>query len=154
DLAPEAHRHPERAQALEQRRERGARIEVPLLAEIERAPEALAELGFERGNLRRAERLEAARASAELPQLRNIAVVGEQQRAVDRGARKPLPPPLRRLRPQLGDQRWRALELAPRRQHAAGEPRAARRLESGAALQHLHLRAAPRAPAGARGARG
>src|SRR5256714_7706122 len=84
------------------------------------------------------EALEMSGAGGELHQIRRIAPMRDHQRAVHDGAGEALPPPGDTLRTEARDQRLAALQLAPRRQHAAGKPGARARAELPAALEDLH----------------
>ncbi len=113
------------------------------LREEQRARKTAGEVGFEFGEAVAADFLELGGAAGELAQIRLVARRRHHQGAARFSDRDGAGPVDQRLHAEAGDQRFRRVQLAPGRDHAARVPGAAatRRL---LALDDLDLRAASR----------
>src|SRR6202035_4389526 len=133
----EADGNPEFPEPRCERRECRARVEMSLVPEIQPLTETTREVRFEARKVFRPEGLKMPGAAGKLGEIRRIAAMRHHQRAIDEGAGEALLPPGDTLRTEARDQWTAALQLTPRRQHAAREPGALGCAELRAALEDL-----------------
>src|SRR5262249_35032206 len=136
-LDAEADGDTELAEALREGCKRGPRVEVCLIPEIQALAEAARQIRLECRERIAVQALEVRGTARELRELCGVAGGCHDQGAVRDGARKVPAPPRQALRAEARNERLGAFELAPGREHPAGEPGARRRAKCRAPLEHL-----------------
>src|ERR1700736_92320 len=120
-----------------QRGKRGSRVQVALLAEVQRLVETPPKIRFQRSDRFTIEPFKPLGAPAELHQICGIASMSHHQATVEGRAGKSTLPPCETLPAEFCNERLGSLQLTPRRQHAAGVPGAARCAKGLAAVEHF-----------------